>query len=345
MQTKRSDDFKLPYNTLNWMIGSLALVIAPHFFRVALWVPFCFLALAGWRYMHNRHDWRLPNGIGRFLLAASIVVGVIISYKTLLGRDAGVALLIGLVGLKLVEMKSLREAMLVCFLGYFLIITNFLFSQDIPMALYLILVMLATTATLISLSDENGSILPQRRMRMAGMMLLQAIPLMIVLFILFPRIEGTLWGLPKDAFSGRSGLDDSMTPGTISNLSLSDAVAFRVEFGENEIPPPNQRYWRGPVLTVSDGKKWTNWSAFLRPYPKEDNHDYRANPVEYTVTLEPHEQPWLYVLDLAAPPSSRKDGVLMQDYHVQTHNKLPVSQLTRYTVRSYLDYRARETSL
>ena len=65
-------------------------------------------------------------------------------------------------------------------------------------------------------------------------MLLQALPLMIVLFFLFPRF-GPLWTVPIKSHTAKTGMSDFMKPGDVATLSQSADVAFRVKF-DGEIP-------------------------------------------------------------------------------------------------------------
>jgi transglutaminase-like putative cysteine protease len=317
-------------NKLAWLLASLALAIAPHLARMPLWVgPLC-LALGLWRLAVARRNGRLPKRWLLFLLAAAASAGIFGHYHTLFGRDAGVALLVVMSALKLMEIKTLRDTMVVIFLSYFLVITSFLYSQAIPTALYLLLVVLVTTATMIGYNDVNNGLSVRPRLRLAGILLAQAVPLMLVLFVLFPRV-GPLWGLPKDAHAGMSGLSDSMSPGTISQLIRSEAIAFRAKF---DGPPPhkNLRYWRGPVLWDYDGRTWSTRQpldgtpAQLVPLGKA---------LRYTVTLEPHNQRWLFALDLPAtlPPDSSAGGDL------QILAQTPVQQRLRYSLASYTQYR------
>jgi transglutaminase-like putative cysteine protease len=166
---------------------------------------------------------------------------------------------------------------------------------------------------------------------MSGKMLAQATPLMLVLFLLFPRVQGPLWGLPRDAFSGMTGLSDSMSPGTLSQLSLSDAVAFRVQF-QSALPKPTQMYWRGPVLWYFDGVTWHTGISFEGAAP---TYSPGGTPISYTVTLEPHEKRWLFALDL--PAKLLPDSRFTADF--QMLSRTPVRQRIRYEMTSHTTYR------
>jgi len=323
------------WSTLKWLTASLGLGVLPHLFHVTQWVTPAFLILLGWRYLITRHQWQLPNRWLQLAIAMLILTSIMLSYRTVFGREAGVALLIALSGLKLLEMNSLRDALLICFLSYFIIITNFLYSQTIPLTLYLGVVLWITTTTLITLSDVSNHLSWQQRLQLATTLLLQAIPLMIALFILFPRISGTFLGLPKDVIhSGMTGLDDSMSPSTISELILSDEIVFRVKFAK-DIPPPAQRYWRGPVLWWSNGQEWK--ARFTQEdLPQPVNLNPLGNPFDYTITLEPHQKRWMFALDL--PMQVPPQATMTLDYQILA--TLPIYQRIRYDLTSYPRYRA-----
>ncbi|MCL6650297.1 MAG: transglutaminaseTgpA domain-containing protein, partial [Chloroflexi bacterium] len=215
-----------------------------------------------------------------------------------------------------VETRTLRDAMLLMLLGYFLVVTNFLYSQSIPTALYMLLCVWVITAAMMSLHYLREEPPLAVRLRAAGALLAQSVPLMLVLFLFFPRVSGPLWGMPQDARAGVTGLSDTMSPGSLSNLILSDAVAFRVRF-EGPIPPAKQLYWRGPVLWDFDGRVWSA-SRFLYGTP---HYTARGEPLAYEVTLEPHNRRWLFALDLPArvPPRA------MSSSDLQLRSTLPVT--------------------
>lgn len=317
-------------NNLAWILASLGLAIGPHLGHMPLWVgPLC-LALGLWRVAAERGKTKLPNRGLLFALTVAATAGILAHFHTLLGRDAGVTLLVAMIALKLMEMKSSRDTMVVIFLSYFLVITGFLYSQSIPMALYLLLVVLVTTTAMIGYNDVNHGLSVRPRLRLAGSLLIQAVPLMLVLFVLFPRVP-PLWGLPKDAHAGMTGLSDSMSPGTISQLIQSEATAFRVKF-DGAPPRPNARYWRGPVLWDYDGRTWATRT------PLEDRPAQLvplSQALNYTVTLEPHNQRWLFALELPAtlPPGSRASG----DLQILTPS--PVQHRLRYSAASHTRYR------
>ncbi|HXF67685.1 MAG TPA: DUF3488 and transglutaminase-like domain-containing protein [Burkholderiales bacterium] len=310
------------------LLASLALVTVPHAPRLPWWIGALAAALAAWRAYLGHLRLALPNRWLLLPLAAAATVGVYLHYRTLFGRDAGVALLVVMLALKLLETRSLRDGMLLAFLSYFLIVTNFFYSQSIPTALYMLACTWFITATVVSLHYGRAEPPFTASLRAAGSMLAHAAPLTLAFFLLFPRVQGPLWGLPHDAYAGVSGLSDTMTPGSISNLILSDAVAFRVRF-ESANPAHRHLYWRGPVMWDFDGRTWSA-SRFFHSPPEPPQ--LSGERVAYEITIEPHGKRWLFALDLpaAAPPRA----LVSSDFQVLSLE--PVNQRMRYEMVSYL---------
>ena len=324
---------KTPLDPRNvtWMALSMALVTLPHFERLPLWITALALLAIVWRVFISWQRSSLPRKWLLLMVVAAATAGIYLSFGTLFGRDAGIALLIVMLTLKMLEMATLRDAMIVIFLSYFVVLTNFLYSQTIPTAALMLVGVWVITATMIGLQWRQGTARYQETLRLSGLMLAQATPVMVVLFLLFPRVQGPLWGLPRDALSGVTGLSDSMSPGTLSQLTLLDVVAFRVQF-QSELPKPNQLYWRGPVLWYFDGASWHMGMSFEGSTP---SYSPGGKAVSYSVTLEPHDKRWLFALDLPAKlvPGSR----ITADYQMIAGS--PVRQRIRYEMTSHTSYR------
>jgi transglutaminase-like putative cysteine protease len=317
---------------LSWLLVSLGLVLVLHATQLVPWVPLLAAALGVWRFALALRHRPLPGMVVLVPITIAGALGILASYGGLFGRDAGVALLTLMTALKTMETRSRRDMTLLVFLGYFLSICAFLFSQAIPVALFMAVPVIALTASLIGLNHPNGALPAAAKIKLSGIMLVQALPLMLVLFVLFPRVPGPLWGIPQDMARGQTGLSDDMSPGSISELSQSGAVAFRAVF--NGPPPPSASlYWRGPVFWNYDGRTWRPGNT-AQPLPQQDYQALSA-PLSYTITLEAHNKPWLFVLDL--PVKLPGIGVFTRDY--QYLAKQPVRQRVRYDVASSLRYR------
>jgi protein-glutamine gamma-glutamyltransferase len=316
----------LSLRDLAWLSGSLALVVAPHALRAPWWLTLLTACLYGWRFYYTLNRAPLPARWLVLCVAFVGMLGVWVEYRTLFGRQPGVVLLMFFSGLKLIESRTHRDGAVAAFLGYFLIITNFLYTQSIPTALAMCVGVFAITATLVGFSAPQRAI--SANLRTAGLVLAHAAPAALVLFVLFPRVQGPLWGLPQDAYAGMTGLSDTMAPGNLSQLALSDAIAFRVAF-EGEPPPIRDRYWRGPVLWDFDGRTWSSGLGYAVRFdpPQGGRATYK-----YSVVLEPHNRFWLFALETAAslPPSSR------MSFDGQVLSTTPVRSRLRYDMESMI---------
>jgi transglutaminase-like putative cysteine protease len=311
------------------LIASIFLVSAPHAEHLPPWISSVGLMLLGWRAYLTYSGNALPARWLLLLVTLACVGGIATSFHTLFGREVGVTLLILLAALKLLELRAVRDAIVLIYLSFFIIITNFFYSQSIPTALFMLLTLVAIMTTWVRVHTGDLNLKP--RLRIAGIILLQAIPLSLLIFVLFPRVQGPLWGMPQDAY-GSSGLSDTMSPGSMSKLSLSDAVAFRVTYN-GATPPRDKMYWRGPVLWDFDGRTWTRGqNATLRTPTLTD----AGNPISYAITLEPHNKRWLFALDM--PTQISISAEFAPDF--QLLNKEPVNARLRYTATSQLSYRA-----
>jgi transglutaminase-like putative cysteine protease len=318
----------LVWRHVAYLLLSLSMVTAPHALYLPWWITAVAATLIAWRGYLGYARFSMPGRWMLVLVAIASTLGVFISYRTIFGREAGIALLVIMLGLKFLETRTLRDAVLLIYLGYFLVITNFLREQTIPTAIYMLACTVVITATMISLNFARTEPPFRAQLRRAGVFLAQSVPLMLVLFVLFPRVPGPLWGLPQDTRTGTSGLSDTMTPGSLSKLTLSDEVAFRVLF-ESPIPRLRHLYWRGPVMWDFDGRTWKA-SRFFYNTPLGEA---TGEPVSYEVTLEPHNRQWLFALDIPGqvPPRAFIGG----DF--QLYASQPVKSRLRYDMMSYLN--------
>jgi transglutaminase-like putative cysteine protease len=318
-----------PASAAYWLLAGIALVVAPHVVHLPIWLSSAMFAMIAWRWAAAAGRLALPRKWLLALLLLAAAAGVVLQYRTLFGRDAGVAMLMLLVALKLLEMRSYRDAMMTVFLGYFVVITNFFYTQNIPVALYLLVVVLVLTTALIGLNHPASVRHWRRPLKLSTLMLAQAMPLMLALFLLFPRVPGPLWGMPSDAFAATTGLSENMAPGSISRLVQSDAIAFRAEF-PGMPPPAASLYWRALVLDYYDGRAWEASRGSLGPQP---SFEMTGNPVRYSVTIEPHNKNWVFALEMP-DPLSLPSGLRLTS-RLQLLSDKPLQRRARYTLASF----------
>ncbi|MDD2741826.1 MAG: DUF3488 and transglutaminase-like domain-containing protein [Rhodocyclaceae bacterium] len=319
----------LDHRCAPWLFAAALATTLPHAWHQPTWLSFLsglIFAYANWLWWRNE---RLPSRWLLIPLVALACVGVMYEFRTLLGRDAGVAMLVLFMSLKLLELRSQRDATVLITLGYFLLLTHYFYSQSIPTGLWLIAAMTIVTAALIRLHGGTAS-QPLPTLRYAGLLTMQALPFMLVLYVLFPRISGPLWGLPQDAHRASSGLSEQMSPGSFSDLALSSEIALRVHF-DGEIPPRDKLYWRGPVMEVFDGRTWRPHAEQKQP----PSIEALSPPIHYESTIEAHQQRWLLALD--APVPGLKDFGINHTLTVTTHQAL--QQRARFALSAVTNYR------
>lgn len=311
-----------------WLFASAGMSLLPHVEHAPIWLTIAVGAALAWRTAIWWRRTALPSRwLLNFLVAAGSA-GIFLTFNQFFGKDPGIALLICFLALKLLEMRRVRDGLAIIFLCYFLLLTHFLNEQGIGVAGFTLATLVVVTAALASLG--HGGRPAADHLRQSVLMLAQAAPFMLVLFLLFPRVQGPLWGMPADAYSAMSGLSDSMSPGSISNLSLSGEIVFRVKF-EGDLPPRPALYWRGPVLSLYDGRTWRADARQRKVSPP----DTAAGPTyHYSVTLEPHNKHWLFVLEM--PWKLPPDAILARDY--QLLSKTPVRSRIRYEAQSHLEF-------
>jgi len=331
----KTDSPPLAPGALPWLLVAVLATAAPHAGHLPPWLSLLAATLLLWRVWLWRQQGKLPPRALLVLLTLTAVAAIGWHYRTLFGRDAGVALLFLFMAAKPMEIRTRRDALVLVMLGYFLLLTHFFYAQTIPVGAWLL-----ATATLLSavLIRLYGGALPAAQIgALAARITLQALPLALLLFVLFPRVAGPLWGLPQDAFAGVSGLSDRMAPGSLSSLVQSGAITMRVRFADG-IPAQSDLYWRGPVFDDYDGLTW-------RPSPSPTGKTTAApdiaatagaRSVSYEMTLEPHKQRWLLALDLPTtlPPGAELSGRLA------ALAREPVRNRGLYRFTSTLDFSA-----
>jgi len=304
------------------ILGVLFIAISPHMMRLPLWIVVWCLGLWGYVFLSIKYHFRRLNRAALAILTLGGVSGGLMTFGFAFGLDTGAGLLSILLGLKPMEIRTHRDKMVTLFLIYFMVITNLLFVNSLLMTAYMFLCILMITAVLIHINYPRNNL--KANLRLSSTIMAQALPIMIVLFFFFPRIQGSLFAI-KQKKTGITGFTDQLTPGNIANLVRSNIIAFRAEFKET-IPEPDRLYWRGIVFWRFNGETWTRGIQVpdrLPPLASE-------NAIEYTLTLEPLGEKWLFALDL---PVSKPDFATMKGDQILLANQTLKSRV-QYTIQS-----------
>jgi transglutaminase-like putative cysteine protease len=327
----RQTQFSPPLQRLLWVTAALALAIAPHLPHLAPWVVLLATVGAAWRITIEVRQTSLPPRWLRVLVAFAALLGVLATYRTLNGVEAGTALLVVMAGMKLLETRTVRDLTVVVFLAYFALFAAFLYNQDLLRLPYMLVTAWLLTMTLMRIHQTTSRMTVREAAGLTGKMFVAALPLAILLFLFFPRLPGHFWAMPARS-QATTGLDDEMSPGDVSELSISGATAFRVRF-DGVPPPPNERYWRGPVLHDFDGRTWRRArEAFLRQELTPTGLSY-----SYRLALEPHQRNWVFALDAVTDWKGRLSRTA--DLQLMTRPNDPISTLTSFELQSSTRYR------
>jgi protein-glutamine gamma-glutamyltransferase len=317
-------------------------IVLPHVNHLPWWCSLLSAVVLAWRGTLAVLGRPLPGRVWLAVLLVLTLVGTWSTHRTLLGRDAGVTLIVALLTLKTLELRAKRDAFVVFFLGFFTMLTNFFFSQSLAVACAMLVGLLGLLTALVNAHMPVGRPSLLKSARIAGWMTLLGAPVMAVLFLLFPRFA-PLWGIPGDAMSGRSGLSAQMEVGNIARLALDESIALRVRF-EGSPPPQSALYFRGPVLSDFDGREWRPLlPRVVTRFPPARMADPRlrgfGEAVRYEVTMEPNNRPWLLTLDAATEPPEAPGLQSAMTSELQWVAARPVVDLLRYRAVSHVDFR------
>ncbi|HWX80805.1 MAG TPA: DUF3488 and transglutaminase-like domain-containing protein [Steroidobacteraceae bacterium] len=306
---------RVSYEQLLGISACLGLALVAHITALPVWIPLVVVACGFVRLGLARGGRGSAPGWVVLTLALLSIPLLLLRFHTFNGLDAGTALLVLMAGLKLLETKTRRDVYIITLIIYFVSLSALLEGNSFWLLAYLIGVCWFTTATLLRLTSSGPAPDWRYSLRHGGRVLGQALPLALVFWLLFPRFAGPLWQIPNDTRVAQSGVGDTMSPGDITHLALSDDVAFRVRFA-GATPPSQERYWRGPVLHIFDGRTWqrADWLANDSLPLQSQGPAY-----EYTIMMEPHQHRWIFTLDYPAQwnlphAGLNSDYTLMQDF-------------------------------
>ena len=321
----------LARDKLAWLLAMQALLILPLLISLPFWLWLVWAITAFWRTQMFLGRWGAPGSLVKTMLTLVCAGGLWASFAGQTGTETMVGLLVCAFSLKLLEVNSARDAQLLVFIGFIITATQFLFHQTPQAAVYgvfcVILLLASWRSLYLTHSQPTGL-----RLQRGAMILLHALPIMVVLFVVIPRL-GPLWAIPNQQIA-KTGFSDSLSPGDLGKLAQDQSPAFRVEFASPP-PPASQLYWRGLVLDNFDGRKWSMRESWTFPPRKQNGDADNRELIDYSIIVEPHGQPWLFSLmtpqSVTNPANSIRitaDSLLM--------NRIPVAQRMRYQVTSAL---------
>jgi transglutaminase-like putative cysteine protease len=326
---------RISLERLTWISGCLALALLPVVARLPLWLIAMVVAATALRLVLAARGHDAPPRLIRVIISLLAITLLFVQYRTFNGLSAGTALLCLIAGLKVLESKTGRDLHVVVMIIYFLSLAALLQGESFWLLGYLVAVCWLTTSSLLGLTSSVSSAAWRANVRYAGRVLAQAVPLTVALWLFFPRFGGPLWQLAEDSNAATSGLSDSMSPGDITELALSDDVAFRVRFSPGSQTPP-ERYWRGPVLHDFDGRAWRRTDSGRAPPPPLH---FDGPALQYTVSMEPNQHNWIFVLEWPAGWSGSRAS-LTSDYMLVAPNA--IAQPVDVVATSYVHAQAAE---
>ncbi|MEM6885646.1 MAG: DUF3488 and transglutaminase-like domain-containing protein [Verrucomicrobiota bacterium] len=292
--------FGLPRLERKMVIQALAcfgIALLPHIFHLAWWLILMAAGVALWRWASLRKQVRLPPSSFFVFVIPVLLVGIFLTYGTVTGRDGGTGLLVGFFCLKMLELRNRKDFLVVTGVSYALILAGVLFTQSLLMCLYLLFQFWFTTTCLIRVHGRTHD----RKSRTAGSLSMsliwKSLPLTLVLFVFFPRIDAQLRFSP---FDPSSGFADSMAPGSVSGAFSDRSMAFRVEFPDGDVPEPEDLYWRGVILSkTEDGMAWERQPFGVQREVRRVSEvtELQAGQVRQRISLIPSFQRWVFALD------------------------------------------------
>lgn len=209
----------LSRDKLAWLLVTQALVILPLLFFLPGWLLVIWGLVAYWRIQMYLGRWGAPGMVLKGIVIGLCALGIFISFSGRVGTETMVALLLSAFVLKLLEVKSNRDAQWLIMIGFVTTGTQLLFNQSPLAALYSLgccwLLIASWRAIHLHYAQPMG-----KGLQRSGAILLHTLPVMLVLFVVIPRL-GPLWAIPNQK-AAQTGFSDSLEPGDISELVTRD---------------------------------------------------------------------------------------------------------------------------
>ena len=336
--------YQIPRAALIWILLSVMLVILPQTMHMPAWITVVAVVCIAWRVLIFLGKLNYPGRLLRILVVLFTLFVAASQIRNIgVGLDSAAGLLtLGFV-FKLIEMRHKRDIYVVIALCFVMLMVAFLYSQSVLTTVYIALVITVVTGAMIALNRSSMVTDTAGTARLAIRIILQAVPLTVVLFLVFPRIA-PLWAVPLQTSASTTGVTDEMSPGDISQLGRSAELAFRVQFSNTAPPLHKELYWRGLVLEHFDGTTWrrrrpaSSRSSYARAaalsdfqWQWEGRVSTAGTPLYYNVILEPTQQAWIYGLHLAEPQSRN----FFQSRNFELFNTGLITQRLSYDLRSF----------
>ncbi|MGS2722346.1 transglutaminase family protein [Porticoccus sp. GXU_MW_L64] len=342
--------WQMPRAGLVWLLCAQAAIAAGLSSALPGWILLLLVVNFVWRLQVHRGLWRYPGRWAKVFLLLATIAGMLVSFQRFTGLEPLTTLLVSAASFKLLEMHRRRDGIKLVFVCYFTAVLQLLYEQTIAVAAYTLLCVLLVTAALTGIyqrAEGRGS--NWSPLQRSAVMLLQSLPLMVVLFLVLPRLPA-FWGVPGQQ-QASTGVSGEMSPGDFSRLGKNGDLAFRVAFDEGTPPPAQLLYWRGPVLTHFDGRRWKQmdpvgfrdgghvvWGGNAPAHPGQhwqERIDKGGQRRDYTLIMEPTQRPWLFALP--APQSAESDVGLTRELRLVSQQ--PISTKKHYSVSWWPQYR------
>ena len=337
-RTQQWKDTTIPRRPLLWLAAALLFTLPAMLGKLASWVPFLFLLALVLKFWMEPRGYRLRSTILKLILAALTLGAIFLSYDTLKGIEPGVSLLVVLVSLKILEAHTAREFQVMVMMAWVLCLCGFLLSQDLAIAFCLFVAFALLIAALVQFhrgSSPGAFWLP---LATTFKLLAQATPVVVLLFLLFPRINTGFQFRIGDLHTARTGFSDRLSPGGIAALANSTDIAFRAEFPDRRTGPLGPMYWRGVVMWHCEGMEWRAPYAPTSISDSSHGHPASNKAIRQRITIAPHGARWMFALDR---PFGMHPGAMLARgnylYSVQ-----PIRKTRRYEVLSSTEPIGRE---
>jgi protein-glutamine gamma-glutamyltransferase len=337
--SRTNRDRSIPRLPLLWLAAALLFTLPPMFDSLATWVPCLFLITLAMKFWMEPKGYRLRSTTFKLILAAVAVFAVFASNGSLNGIEPAISLLVVLMSLKVLEAHTRREFQVMVMIGWVLCLCGFFLSQDFGIALCLLAAFALLLVALIQFHRGSSPGVFWPPLGSVSKLLAQAAPLVVLLFLLFPRINPGFRFELRAIRSPSTGFSDRLSPGSIAALANSSEIAFRAEFPGNITRSPGPMYWRGAVMWHCDGMEWRA-SYAPSSMSRSPTQSISGNSIRQRIMLAPHDARWMFALD--RPFEAPRGAMLARGDYLWSFQ--PIRKARRYEVVSAFESAAKELS-